>query len=163
MSTNKKLVFDYDTFVNEGFANPTASVFNTPGMGNASVGSTIVVDSADQDKVAKHLKIHERSNRSDAWMRPNGDYSNRNWLVPNYETYQNQKQSNARFSIGETVRCIDPMKDSHGMIGKIVAFEDNTIRWEVSNSATGVGQTAKQFRCHAAQLEAVAITPEGIC
>ena len=39
------------------------------------------------------------------------------------------------------------------MVGKIVAFEDNTIRWEVIDSETGVGQGAKQYRCHASELE----------
>lgn len=103
------------------------------------------------------------SDLSNSWMRPHGDYTNRSWLLPNYTTYQNQKQSNARFSIGETVCCIDPMKESYRQTGKIIAFEDNTIRWEVSNSATGVGQTAKQYRCHAAALEKVLVVPGTVC
>jgi len=153
-----KKVATYEEFLTEGFANPIASVVNTSGMGNVGPGMTEVSeddDSGDQDSAAKHLRMHETAHRSDAWMRPRGDYSHRNWILPNLQAYMNERQSNARFQIGQEIRCIDPMKECYGMTGKIVAFEDNTIRWEATNSATGVGQGAKQYRCHAAQLELV--------
>ena len=165
----KNRILNYDQFINESFTNPIASVFNTPGMGNVTSTSTTNtigahhLDSGDQDKSGKRLKMHERSHHDYSWMRPNGNYKNRNWLVPNYELFQNEKQSNAQFQIGQTVRCIDPMQESFGMTGKIVAFEDNTIRWEASSTKTGVGQTAKQYRCHAAQLQHVISPTHVVC
>ena len=155
-----KKVATYTEFLAEGFNNPLASTYNTPGMGNVGPGMTEVAvdeddDSGDQDRSGKHLKIHEFAQRSDDWMRPRGDYSHRNWILPNLQSYMDERQSNARFQIGQEIRCIDPMKECYGMLGKIVAFEDNTIRWEAHNSATGVGQGAKQYRCLAAQLELV--------
>lgn len=157
----KNHILDYDKFVNEGYTPSlvSADTFNTPGMGNVTSGgargsfSPIVDDTADRDGSARHLKMHERGHHDDSWMRPSGDYSNRNWLVPNYEIFQNQRQSNARFQIGQMVKCVNPMKESYGMVGKIIAFEDNTIRWEAMGTATGVGQTSKQYRCHAQDLE----------
>jgi hypothetical protein len=161
----KKTILDYDAFVNEAFAAPTASVLNTPGMGNVTAAGTKVVaafymsDSGDKDTRAKHLKMHERGHYDDSWMKPSGDYSNRNWLVPNYEIYQRQAQSNARFQIGQQVKCVNPMKESYGMVGKIIAFEDNTIRWEATNTRTGVGAGSPlQYRCHAADLEVVNVS-----
>ncbi len=154
-------VKNFDEFISEAWAYTwdSASLFNTNGMGNVVVGHAASginhVESGDQDKTARHLKMHERTHKGDSWMRPSGDYSNRNWLVPNYEIFQNQRQSNARFQIGEAVRCINPEAASYGMSGKIVAFEDNTIRWEATNSKTGVGQTARQYRCHAATLQSL--------
>lgn len=93
--------------------------------------------------------------RDYSWMKPRGDYSNRNWILPNYAAYMDTKQSNASFSIGDEVCCVDPGARSYGKTGVIVAFEDNTIRWEVKNTATGIGQTAEQYRCHAAMLRKV--------
>jgi len=156
----KNHILQYDDFLNEMYTPDlvSADTFNTPGMGNVTSGaigsfSTIAHDSGDGDSKTKQLKMHERGQQDDSWMRPSGDYSNRNWLVPNFEIFQNQRQSNARFQIGQFVRCVNPMKESYGMIGKIIAFEDNTIRWEVAGSTTGVGQTSKQYRCHAQDLE----------
>lgn len=155
----KKTILNYDEYLNENWM--SASTFNTPGMGNVTSTSTtdakgsLHVDSGDQDGKGKHLKMHERGHHDDSWMRPSSDYSYRNWLVPNYEMFMDQRQSNARFQIGQTVRCIDATSESNGMIGKIIAFEDNTIRWEVVSSTTGVGQTSKQYRCHAANLEPI--------
>lgn len=157
----KNHILDYDKFVNEGYTPSlvSADTFNTPGMGNVTSSadkgsvSTALHDSGDQDGKGRHLKMHERGHHDDSWMRPSGDYSNRNWLVPNFEIFQNQMQSNARFQVGQMVKCINPMKESYGMVGKIIAFEDNTIRWEAMGSTTGVGQGAKQYRCHAQDLE----------
>jgi hypothetical protein len=152
-------IFSFDEFLIEGY--PSADIYNTPGMGNVTSTTTTDArdaghaDSGDQDGTGKHLKMHERGHHDDSWMRPSGDYKNRNWLVPNYEMYQNQRQSNARFQIGQEIRCVSPGKDCYGMSGKIVAFEDNTIRWECKNSETGVGQTAKQYRSLAEELEPV--------
>ena len=156
-----KTVKSYDEFLAEG-QDLGASTYNTPGMGNIASGSldqnTSFIDEVatpDQDTTAKHLKMHERGHHDDSWMRPSGDYSNRNWLVPNYEIFQNERQSNARFQIGQQIRCVGKDKPTYGMIGKIVAFEGNTIRWEVTGSGNGVGQNAQQYRCHASELEAV--------
>jgi hypothetical protein len=162
MST--KHIQDYDSFINEGFAAPAASVLNTPGMGNVTANNNTtevtVQDSADQDLAGKHLRMHEEGTPSGLErFRPNGDYSNRQWLVHNYEMYMNVGQSNTKFQIGEAVRCINPMKESYGKVGKIVAFEDNTIRWELAESEVGVGQTAKQYRCHASNLMKLNIVP----
>jgi hypothetical protein len=157
----KKHILNYDEYLTEGFSNPIASLFNTGGMGNVSSTTTTDtvgshhIESGDQDKEAKHLKMHERGHHDDSWMRPSGNYKHRNWLVPNYEIFQNERQSMARFQIGQTIRCINPMEKTFGMMGKIVAFEDNTVRWEVLGSETGIGQTAKQYRCHAASLQDV--------
>lgn len=157
---NNSNILDYDSFVNEGFASPLASITNTPGMGNVSATSFADVvsedeESADQDGVGKHLKMHERGHHDDSWMRPSGNYSNRNWLVPNFEMFQNERQSNTRFQVGQSVKCINPSHESCGLTGKIIAFEDNTIRWEADHTATGVGQGSKQYRCLAADLELV--------
>lgn len=154
------IILDFDAFLSEGFYNPSASTYNTPGIGNVSTTNiTDVVmeeevdDSPDQDGKGKHLKVHEASSEDNSWMKPNGDYSNRQWLVKNYEMYQNEKQSMTRFQIGYPVRCINNEHESCGMVGKIIAFEDNTIRWEVQHSETGVGITSKQYRCQAQDLE----------
>lgn len=150
------IILDFDAFLTEGFYNPSASTYNTPGMGNVVTGNNIVpvsLDSADQDGKGKHIKVHEASSEDNSWMKPNGDYSNRQWLVKNYEMYKNEKQSMTRFQIGYPVRCVNNEHESCGMVGKIVAFEDNTIRWEVQHSETGVGITSKQYRCHAEDLE----------
>jgi len=149
-------VLDFDGFLNEGFYNPSASTYNTPGMGNVVTGNNLVpvsLDSADKDGKGKHLKVHEASSEDNSWMKPNGNYSNRQWLVKNYEMYQNEKQSMTRFQIGYPVRCVNNEQECFGMVGKIIAFEDNTIRWEVQYSETGVGITSKQYRCQAQDLE----------
>lgn len=150
----KKNILNYDTFLNEGYTPSTVSadVFNTPGMGNVTVGGTKAVAMfylGDKDK------IHERGQKDDSWMRPSGDYTNRNWLVPNYENYQNQRQSMARFQIGQAVRCVNTLHEANGKIGKIIAFEDNTVRWELASSETGIGQGSRQYRCQAQDLELV--------
>ena len=153
----KNHILDYDKFLYEAW--DSAELANTPGMGNVTSGGAKTsfiaseVDSPDQDGKGRHLKMHERGHHDDSWMRPSGDYSNRNWLVPNYEIFQDQRQSIARFQIGQMVKCVNPMKESYGMVGKIIAFEDNTIRWEALGSATGIGQGSKQYRCHAQDLE----------
>ena len=154
-----KNILNYDEYITENWM--SASVFNTGGMGNmtsspiGAQGSFLGNGTAEQDDRPHHLKMHERGHHDDSWMRPSSNYANRNWLVPNYEMFMDQRQSHARFQIGQTVRCVDPMSESNGLIGKIIAFEDNTIRWEVVSSTTGVGQTAKQYRCHAVNLEPV--------
>lgn len=149
-------IHDYDSFIKESSAD-SASLFNTGGMGNVTAavekGTFHGGESADQDKTAQHLRMHERAHRGDDWMRPSGDYKNRNWLVPNYEIYQNERQSMARFQIGDRVRCIDPAMETYGCTGKIVAFEDRFIRWELDRTKTGVGQTAKQYHCLPQHLE----------
>jgi hypothetical protein len=154
----EKKILNYDEYIAENWQ--SASVFNTPGMGNitsapdASGNHTFIGSgTGEQDRTAHHVKMHERGHHDDSWMRPSSDYKNRNWLVPNFELFMDERQSNARFQIGQMVRCVDPMSESNGLIGKIIAFEDNTIRWEVIHSETGVGQTAKQYRCHAKHLE----------
>ncbi len=154
----KKTILDYDAFVNEAFAAPVASVLNTPGMGNVVNTSAVVStpsDTSDQDKRAKHLKMHEHGHHDKSWMKPSGDYSHRNWLVPNYEIYQNERQSMTRFQIGQAVRCVNTMHESFGKVGKIIAFEDNTIRWELASSETGIGQGSRQYRCAAQDLDLV--------
>jgi len=154
-----KYIFDYDNFLAEGFNAPSASVLNTGGMGNVTASGTTtsftdtVSESGDQDKSGKH--IDPKRFPGDSWMRANGDLSNRAGLVHNYIEFQNIKQSMTRFQIGDTVKCVDAQHESNGLIGKIVAFEDATIRWEVLNSETGVGQTSKQYRCYPIHLEAV--------
>ena len=153
----KKVILSYDDFLVEGY--PSGDIYNTPGMGNVTSTTTTDargaghVESGDQDGTGKHLKMHERGHHDDSWMRPSGDYKNRNWLVPNYEMFQNERQSNARFQIGQEVRCVNPGKECYGMSGKIVAFEDNTIRWECNDSTTGIGLGSRQYRCHAADLD----------
>lgn len=156
------MILDYDTFVNEGYtpSSVSADVFNTPGMGNVTSApysgkGTMHLDSGDQDDQAKHLKMHERGHHDNSWMKPSGDYSHRNWLVPNYEIYQNERQSMTRFQIGQAVRCVNKMHESFGKVGKIIAFEDNTIRWELAGSATGIGQSSVQYRCPAQDLDLV--------
>ena len=150
-------VLDFDAFLSEGFNSPSASTYNTPGIGNVTANFTDSVfsdaESADQDKSRKHVDPTFEADYS--WMKPNGDYSNRQWLVKNYEMYKNEKQSMTRFQIGYPVRCVNNEHESFGKVGKIVAFEDNTIRWEVQHSETGVGITAKQYRCQAQDLEIV--------
>ena len=153
-----KIVKTYDVFLSEGFNDPTASVLNTPGMGNVSASSISDVTSVDEDEEsadadqAKTQKMQELRATGD-WMKPNGNYQNRGWLVHNYASYMSEVQSNTRFQVGQKVRCVSNEKESFGMVGKIIAFEDNTIRWEVLDSTTGVGQGAKQYRCHASELE----------
>jgi hypothetical protein len=147
---------DYDTFVSEGFTSPMGSTYNTPGMGNVTASGTKtsfsdVADSADQDKSRKHLDPAFEGD--DSWMRPNGNSANRNWLIPNYNEFQDLKQSMTRFQIGQSVKCVNANHESCGLSGKIIAFEDATIRWEVSNSETGVGQTSQQYRCLPSDLD----------
>ena len=132
------------------------STYNTPGMGNATASGTKtsfsdVTDSADQDKSRKHLDPAFEGD--DSWMRPNGNSANRNWLIPNYNEFQDLKQSMTRFQIGQSVKCVNANHESCGLSGKIIAFEDATIRWEVSNSETGVGQTSQQYRCLPSDLD----------
>jgi hypothetical protein len=160
MSTVKK----YDEFIAEGW--PTATVYNTPGMGNVTAGADGNLStggaSGDQDKALRHIDPMNFVDEKDhSWMRPHGNYQNRGWMAPNFSEYMNIKQSNTRFSVGDTVACIDKSKETYGMIGKIVAFEDNTIRWEALSTTTGVGQTAEQHRCHAASLVRVSLAPNG--
>jgi hypothetical protein len=76
----------------------------------------------------------------------------RSGLMGNFADMQNPMQSMARFQIGEMVQCCNPEMECNGLIGKIIAFEDNTIRWEVAGSATGIGQNSVQYRCHAEDL-----------
>jgi hypothetical protein len=153
------IVLDFDAFLTEGFYSPSASTYNTPGIGNVTANFTDSIfvsedeESVDQDKSRKH--IEPTFEGDDSWMKPNGDYSNRQWLVKNYEMYKNEKQSMTRFQIGYPVRCVNNEHECFGMTGKIIAFEDNTIRWEVQHSETGVGITAKQYRCQAQDLEIV--------
>ena len=76
----------------------------------------------------------------------------RSGLMGNFTAEQNPMQSMARFQIGEMVQCINPEMECNGMIGKIIAFEDNTIRWSALGTDTGIGQTSKEYRCHAEDL-----------
>lgn len=154
----KNIIKDYDTFLGEGFNTPSASVLNTGGMGNVSASGTQtsfsdVSESGDQDKNKKH--IDPKHAAGDSWMRPNGNFSNREGLVHNFTDYQDIKQSMTRFQIGDEVRCVHQGSESNGLTGRIVAFEDATIRWETDNSKTGIGQTAKQYRCLPAHLERI--------
>jgi hypothetical protein len=149
----KKKVFDYDEFLNESHPATawSASLFNTPGIGN------VIVPNKDVE-ATRNLKggtyMHERGHHDDSWMRASGDYTNRNWLVPNYEIFMDERQSLTRFQIGEAVRCVNPnMRDCYGKMGKIVAFEDQTIRWEEFGSETHVGLTARQYRCKPQDLD----------
>jgi hypothetical protein len=144
----------FEEFIAESLG---STLYNTPGMGNvvSSTQPKIIganqSDSGDQDGMRKfHPDILE--DHSENWMRPRGDYSNRSWILPNYAQYQRLHQSNTRFSIGDTVQCLNQDLPCYGTIGKIVAFEDNTIRFEVLGTETGIGQTAKQYRCHAGSL-----------
>jgi len=151
-----KFVKDYDVFLTEGFTSPIGSTYNTPGMGNVTASgsqTSFSDDSADQDKSRKH--IDPAFEGDDSWMRPNGNYGDRNWLIPNYNEYQDIKQSMTRFQIGQDVKCVNANHESCGLTGKIIAFEDATIRWEVKNSETGVGQTSQQYRCLPADLDHV--------
>jgi hypothetical protein len=56
-------------------------------------------------------------------------------------------QSMTRFQIGDRVVCIDDTLPCCHMRGKIIAFEDATIRWEADATQTGIGQTSQQYRC----------------
>ena len=157
----KYIAQSFEEFLNEDHAATaqSASLFNTPGMGNVSVSGALgtfadAFDSGDQDTHKRfHADLVIEDDGTDGWMRPSGNYRNRNWLLPNYTQYMNLHQSNARFQIGERVVCIDPDMGCFGQLCKIVAFEDNTIRIEIINSKTGVGQTAKQYRCVASCLK----------
>jgi hypothetical protein len=158
----KFITQSYEEFLNEDHA-PTAwsaSLSNTLGMGNVStVNGTFTsnfsdISSGDQDGTkAFHTDLVIEDDGTDGWMRPSGDYSKRNWLLPNFVQYMNLHQSNARFQIGDSVVCVDPNMGCYGKKGRIVAFEDNTIRFEIHNSETGVGQTAQQYRCVASCLK----------
>jgi hypothetical protein len=158
----EKKVFDYDEFLNE--SSPTApgydgSFFNTPGLGNVvpgTVGDIATYSDGDENAIKKMpgTNMHERGHNDYSWMKPSGDYTNRNWLVPNYELFMDERQSLARFQIGEAVRCVNPnMRDCYGKMGKIVAFEDQIIRWEEFGSETHVGLTARQYRCKPQDLD----------
>jgi len=149
----EKQVLDYDGFLNENHTATawSASLNNTPGMGNATVAGTKAVPAFYVSDLGDKK---ERVQHDDSWMRPSGDYKNRNWLVPNYEMFQSERQSMTRFQIGEAVRCVNPnMRDCYGKMGKIVAFEDQTIRWEEFGSETHVGQTSRQYRCKPQDLD----------
>jgi len=130
-----KLIKDFDTFLGEGI--------NT------------LVPATYQGREGTHIKVEEGGLNDDSWMRPNSDYSNRKWLVSNYEMYQDIKQSMTRFQIGQEVRCVNPQHESNGLVGTIVSFEDTTIRWEVKNSENGVGTSSKQYRCYPIDLDLV--------
>lgn len=140
------IVKKYEDFIAENWG--ISTLFNTPGIGNMAAAATISLDEAGPTKELDRF-------------RPNGNYQNRGWIAPNFSDYMDVKQSNTRFQIGDTVACIDKSKDTYGMIGKIIAFEDNTIRWESLASATGIGQNAEQYRCHAAMLVRVTLSPTG--
>ena len=154
-------ILTYDDYLKEGFNYPNASTLNTPGMGNISSNSitdVVAVEEDDESSDGGGGRANRRSNmdrlrETGEWMKPNGNYQNRGWLVHNYASYMSEVQSNTRFQVGQKVRCVSNEKESFGMVGKIIAFEDNTIRWEVIDSETGVGQGAKQYRCHASELE----------
>ena len=159
----KYIAQSFEEFLNEDHG-PTAwsaSLANTPGMGNVSASGAVgtftdAFDSGDQDGNKRfHSDLVIEDDGTDGWMRPSSKYQKRGWLLPNYVQYMNLHQSNARFQIGESVVCIDPAIGCFGQLCKIVAFEDNTIRIEVVNSETGVGQTAKQFRCVASCLKKI--------
>lgn len=150
------IIKDYDTFLAEGFTAPFASTYNTEGMGNVSSSGaktsfSDVSESGDQDKSGGH--IVPRHMVGDSWMRPNGNLSNRAGLVHNFADYQNIKQSMTRFQIGQSVKCTHEGAESYGLTGKIIAFEDATIRWEADHSETGIGQTSRQYRCLPDHLE----------
>ena len=101
------IVKKYEDFIGESWG--ISTIYNTPGLGNIAGAATISVDEAGPTKELDRF-------------RPNGDYTNRKWLVKNYERYTDVSQSNTRFQIGDTVACIDKSKDTYGMIGKIIAF-----------------------------------------
>lgn len=106
---------------------------------------------AVQDKIAQaysRLEVNEGVDRSG--------------LVGNYADYQNPSQSMAKFSIGDKVKCVNNSNECFGRTGKIVAFEDAYVRWEVQDSETGIGQTAIQYRCLAEELEVISVTEEAV-
>ena len=149
----------FEEFIAESFG---STLYNTPGIGNVATTQQPEVintyfdsdDSGDQDDTKKfHPDMLE--DHSADWMRPRGNYTNRSWILPNYIEYQRLHQSNTRFSIGDTIQCLNHDLPCYGKIGKIVAFEDNTIRFEVLGTETGIGQTAKQYRCHAGSLQKI--------
>ena len=69
--------------------------------------------------------------------------------------YMDRSQSMTNFSVGDRVRCIDPVSSSCDLEGKIIAFEDAFIRWEVDLSSTGVGINPREYRCKPEQLEKI--------
>jgi hypothetical protein len=160
----KYIAQSFEEFLSESFSAPSASLANTPGMGNVAAlddsGAEDIgnfsTSSGDQDGLRKfHSDLVIEDDGTDGWMRPNGNYQKRGWIAHNFSQYMNLHQSNARFQIGESVVCVDPDMGCFGQLCRIVAFEDNTIRVEVYNSETGVGQTAKQFRCYASCLKKI--------
>jgi hypothetical protein len=158
----KFIIQSYKEFLNEDHTSWNATLSNTLGMGNVSTSGTVGTlvgvsdESGDQDEFKKfHSDLVIEEDRTDSWMRPRSDYHNRNWILPNYAQYMNLHQSNTRFQIGDEVVCIDPNMGCYGKKGRIVAFEDNTIRFEIHNSETGVGQTAQQYRCVASCLKKI--------
>ena len=109
---------------------------------------------ADIDKVAKDFIETVRKQVAEVYKKLEVNESvDRSGLVGNYAEYQNTNQSMAKFSIGDKVKCVNGANECFGRLGKIVAFEDAYVRWEVENSETGIGQTAVQYRCLAEELE----------
>lgn len=90
---------------------------------------------------------------ADAYSKLEINESDRSGLIGNFQQYQQPSQSMTNFSIGDIVHCINPALECGGRGGKIIAFEDATIRWEAINTETGVGQTAVQYRCSPQDLQ----------
>jgi hypothetical protein len=61
------------------------------------------------------------------WARPNGDYSDRKWLSPNFEQHMDPRQSMTRFTVGDRVVEVET-----GVEGIITSMGDgmNTITWK---------------------------------
>lgn len=87
---------------------------------------------------------------------------NRIGLAGNYKEYQNTSQSMTKFSIGDKVKCVSDTNECFGRTGKIIAFEDATVRWELDDSETGIGQSSTQYRCLPEELESVTDTEHAV-
>ena len=61
------------------------------------------------------------------WAKPNGDYSNRGWLSPNFESHMDARQSMTRFTVGDRIVEVET-----GVEGTISSMGDglNTITWK---------------------------------
>lgn len=91
------------------------------------------------------------------WTQPNAQVGSiGHAAVENsFGKHQDPTQSMTVFSVGDPVRCINPGKPEYGRIGKIVAFEDVTIRWRENNTDEAVGIDGIEFRSRPQDLEKV--------
>jgi len=101
----------------------------------------------DIDTSIKKYVEEVQTQIADAYSKLEINESDRSGLMGNYQQHQDPSQSMTNFSIGDMVHCINPDLECGGMCGKIISFEDTSIRWEVIDTETGIGQTAVQYRC----------------